>query len=143
MSQVRRLVETCLALDRFDRALAIAEELSASVDSANAEDYRELLIACGDYAVERQDYARAATCYTKVLEVNERDTRNAQWARFQLASALHALGKLEDARPLLDAIAASTSPWAAEAQLKLGYLGLRARMDGTPDTPGPSGDQAP
>ncbi len=143
MSQVQRLVETGLALDRFDRALAIAEELSATVDSANAEDYRELLIACGDYAMQRQDYAQAATCYTKVLEVNDRDTRNAQWARFQLASALHALGKLEEARPLLDAIAASTSPWAAEAQLKLGYLGLRARMDGTSDTPDPSGDQAP
>jgi tetratricopeptide (TPR) repeat protein len=145
LDYTRQLVETCLALDRFEQAMAIAIEFFATADGARAENCRELLIACGDYAMEHQDHAQAAACYSRILEKNAPDTRNVQWARFQLANALQDLGKLDEARPLLTAIAASTSPWAAEAQLKLEYLGLRARMgvDGVSETPKRTGGPAP
>lgn len=145
LEYTRQLVETCLALDRFDPALTIAGEFFAAADGAGAEDSRELLIACGDYAMEHQDHAQAAACYSRILEKNAPDTRNVQWARFQLANALQGLGKLDEARPLLGVIAASTSPWAAEAQLKLEYLELRARMgiDGVSAVPNRAGGPAP
>jgi tetratricopeptide (TPR) repeat protein len=145
LEYTRQLVETCLALDRFDPALTIASEFFAAADGAGAEDSRELLIACGDYAMEHQDHAQAAACYSRILEKNAPDTRNVQWARFQLANALQGLGKLDEARPLLGVIAASTSPWAAEAQLKLEYLELRARMgiDGVSAVPNRAGGPAP
>jgi len=128
--QTRRLLETCLALDQPAKALTLVEELSLKVEPASAEAFREIAIACGDYAIHHEDYATAAAAYEKAVEAKGQETQNVYWARLQLANALYALGKTEESRLLLQSVAASTSSWAPEAKLELDNMDFQGRLKG-------------
>ena len=128
MGETESLLETYLALDQFDKAVTLVDKLAGEVQPANAEAFRKLAILCGDYAMNHQDYAAAAEVYSKVIEASDRETGLMQWAKFQRANALYAQGKTEECRSLLESVAASTSSWATDAQLKLDYMELQADL---------------
>jgi tetratricopeptide (TPR) repeat protein len=130
MHETGRLLETYLALDQFDKALALVDELAGQVQPANLETFRELATLCGDYAMNHQDYATAQAVYRKVIDAGDYETQLLEWAKLQLANALYAEGKTEECGSLLESVAASTSPWAADAQLRLDYIKLQGRLSG-------------
>lgn len=139
MSQSGRLAEAYLALEQPEKAMALVQELVSELEVADVETFREIANACGDYAIDRKDYAMAVTAYKLAIDADAQETQSLQWAKYQLANALYAQGKFEDCRPLYESVAASGAAWAGEAQLRLDYMGLRGRLTGTP--PDQSGGQ--
>ena len=128
LEAAERLVDACLALDRLEAAIAVAEGLFEKITPANVEIIQRIAVSCADYAMRHEDHDTAVALYQRVLSISPRETEALQWARFQLANALHAQGHDAESRPLLESVAGSVSPWASEAQLRLDYLDLHQRM---------------
>lgn len=139
ISQSGRLAEAYLALEQPEKAMALVQELVSELEVADVETFREIANACGDYAIDRKDYAMAAAAYKLAIDADAQETQSLQWAKYQLANALYAQGRFEECRPLYESVAASGAAWAGEAQLRLDYMGLRGRLSGTP--PDQSGGQ--
>lgn len=101
------------ALETYDRALK------------EQPDYVPALLARGDINLhERQDPARAANDYSRAVKLAPQDAT----AQFKLATAYHALGKLDDAARHYRAAIAADATYAL-AYNNLAALGAERKQD--------------
>ena len=138
---VQRLLEANLVLGKTARARVLVTELDKRVQRALNAAERPLLVEAavtwGDYLFDRGDYSgfiEAYTLATDGVSLNDGEvdadsiSEREYWAANQRAAALIRLERYEEAQPWLQLVAASNSPWAAEAAGRNAELDLRFRL---------------
>lgn len=126
----RRLFRSYLATDQPARARIMLDELeqAARRDPLMLETVSAAAVDLGDYYFRRGDFRAAADAYAKAAAPLHGDDANAAWAAFQHANALVRIRQYDDAAQAYEAIIASQSAWAADAELRLGLLQLERRL---------------
>jgi len=132
-----RLLNAYIAANQQNAARRVVMELAARVREQPIESIHllEAAIAWGDDRYQRGDYRMAADAYAMALEAADNMSRmptgagrNPEWAKYQRANALLELRDYANGLALLDEVAESDAPWAAEARTKAEYARLEQRM---------------
>lgn len=117
-------------------------ETLAREDPAQAGRLVSAATQLGDYYFDRGDYRAAASAYGQAAQAGFVPNQDAWYAQYQRANALLATGDFDAAIPILDEVAASPAPWAAEAAVKGRYARIEQRVRGLPVTPEPVAEAA-
>lgn len=138
------LLRAYLRTDRRAAARRVVMELDGHVRAqpVDAPWLVKAAVAWGDHLLGIRDAREAANAYALVEDIDpgpggfDKETqRNLDWAKFQRANALLALYDFDAGLVLLDEIAQSGAPWAAEAALKAEYARVEQRLRGAPAAP--------
>jgi len=133
------LLRAYLRTDRRAAARRVVMELDGHVRAqpVDAPWLAKAAVVWGDHLLSIGDAREAANAYALVADIDpgpggfDKETqRNLDWAKFQRANALLALRDYASGLSLLEEIARSTTPWAAEAALKAEYARVEQRLRG-------------
>lgn len=103
----------------YDDSLRFAGQIGSDYAGHAQQGGAAFLAAENLYLLERYD--EAIDAFTAFLSQHA-DSSEADQARFRLGSALHRVGKLEEAKPVLEAVAATGNDAFASAKYALGDL---------------------
>lgn len=113
-----------------------AEELTAerAVFERSAVQYGDFLFQRGDYSAAEEAFAMLAPKSVLALAEDAPEVSAAQqWAAYQRANALYALGQTTEALMAYDAVADSGSEFAREAKTRADLMRFQFRRRGEPD----------
>ena len=143
--QEKTLLRAYLSANRPAAARRVVMEMAADAQG-NATDSAHLIeasIAWGDYLYGRGDFRTAADAYAMAEEEAAKLTtppsepgRDPRWAQYQRANALLQLRDFQAGLRMLDEIAASTAPWAREAETKATFTRMEQQLGDLPRAAG-------
>ncbi len=154
-------LRAALTLGRSAQARALVADLQQRVAAperaADRPTFERAAIHYADFLFERGDYAAADEAYAMVtqpsaatdeaaapsgdaaaVEVKAEESDAQQWSAYQRANAAYALGQLTGSLPMYDAVAASSSPYAADAKARAEVVRFELRRRGEPDPTAPA-----
>lgn len=155
---VQVTLQAALILGRSAQARALVTDLQTRATGMDKEEahriFERAAVLYGDFLFQRGDYSAAEEAFAMLTpkpvsaiaqEATEPPVASPaqQWAAFQRANSLYALGQTTEALQSYDQVVASGSKFAVEAKTRADVMRFQLRRTGQPDPTAPAPAEQP